>query len=41
MTDPHPARQPWQRPTYRRLLGGDAQLGANPVIPDGPFSRGS
>ena len=35
------ARRPWTRPRVTRIRAGEAELGATPVKPEGPFAMGS
>lgn len=35
------ARKPWVAPVVRTMRAGDAEAGANPVAPEGPFADGS
>ncbi|HEY7808521.1 MAG TPA: hypothetical protein VIC34_15095 [Croceibacterium sp.] len=34
-------RKPWTRPRVTRMRAGEAELGATPVKPEGPFAFGS
>lgn len=34
-------RRPWTRPRVTRMRAGEAELGATPVKPEGPFAFGS
>lgn len=39
-TDTTP-RKPWSPPRYSRIRAGEAELGANPIRPEGAFAMGS
>lgn len=34
-------KQVWTKPAYARIRAGEAELGANPVIAEGFFGKGS
>jgi hypothetical protein len=36
-----PTRRPWHPPVVERIHTRDAELGANPVIGEGAFGKGS
>lgn len=36
-----PEAQPWIRPEVVRMRAGDAEVGANPLRPEGPIAMGS
>jgi hypothetical protein len=40
-TPAHDERRPWVRPRVAKIRAGEAELGANPIKPDGAFSVGS
>ena len=35
------ARKPWIVPAVQKMQAGDAELGANPNVPEGSFGKGS
>jgi hypothetical protein len=36
-----PDRRPWNAPRLIRIKAGEAEIGSNPIMPEGPIAKGS